>query len=109
MSDAGGRDFDDAESVRDEIMDADAALARLKHDRPQMPGFVIDFVRDHFNKEHLLPDQVGLLAAHAGAHELVLTHFGGATGEADQIPRLTRIIGAEFTGPIHFANDLDRF
>ncbi|HWB53293.1 MAG TPA: hypothetical protein VG722_03845 [Tepidisphaeraceae bacterium] len=56
-----------------------------------------------------MPDQVGLLAVHAGVHRLVLTHFGGATGSEDQIARLTKIIASHYKGPIHFANDLERF
>lgn len=98
-----------ADLLVSEVMDADAALNRLKGAGPGIPKAIHDYVFDHFTKEHLLPDQVGLLAARAGVRELVLTHFGGATGNPDQINRLTNEIGANFHGSIHFANDLDRY
>ncbi len=92
-----------------EIMDADAALDTIRRSYPLIPGFVFSPIREHFTKEHLLPDQVGILAAHAGARALVLTHFGGATGDQEQIRRLTQTIATHFHGSIRFANDLDRF
>jgi ribonuclease BN (tRNA processing enzyme) len=98
-----------ADLLVSEIMDADTALGTIERSYPLVPGFLFSGVRDHFTEEHLLPDQVGLLAAHAGVHALVLTHFGGANGSRDQIVRLTKIIAGHYKGPIRFANDLDRF
>jgi ribonuclease BN (tRNA processing enzyme) len=72
-------------------------------------GFVFHFVCDHFIKEHLSSDQVGLLAQRAGVHALVLTHFGGRFDGKEQIARLTRIIATHCKGRIHFAGDLERF
>jgi len=98
-----------AELLVSEIMDADTALGELKRDHPGISKVTYNFVRDHFTKEHLPPNQVGLLAAHAGVHTLVLTHFGGATGYPDQITRLTKEIGENFHGAIRFATDLEQF
>lgn len=98
-----------ADLLVSEIMDADTALGAIENKYPLVPGFLFSFVHEHFTKEHLLPDQVGLLAAHAGVHALVLTHFGGATGGKDQIARLTKAIATHYKGPIRFANDLERF
>ncbi|MEX1827353.1 MBL fold metallo-hydrolase [Luteibacter sp. CQ10] len=98
-----------ADLLVSEIMDADTALDELKRDRPRLSKGTYQFVSDHFTKEHLPPEQVGTLAAHAGVRALVLTHFGGSTGQADQITRLTKDISANFHGSIRFASDLDRF
>ncbi len=98
-----------ADLLVSEIMDADTALDTIKRSYPLVPDAAFSFVREHFTKEHLLPDEVGLLAAHAGVHALVLTHFGGATGDKQQIVRLTGIIAGHYKGPIRFASDLDRF
>jgi ribonuclease BN (tRNA processing enzyme) len=99
-----------ADLLVSEIMDADTALAAIKRNHPQIPGFLFGFVKDHFTKEHLLADQVGQLAAGAGVKSLVLTHFGGAVaGDTAQIARLTHQIGQSYKGPVTFANDLDRF
>jgi ribonuclease BN (tRNA processing enzyme) len=92
-----------------EIMDVDTALADLRRTRPDVSPAALEFVRQHFIHEHLTADQVGILAQHAEARSLVLTHFGGATGGQAQIDRLTKVIGSHFRGPITFARDLDRF
>ncbi|MBS0473506.1 MAG: MBL fold metallo-hydrolase [Proteobacteria bacterium] len=98
-----------ADLLVSEIMDADVALDRIKQSYPLVPGFVFGFVHNHFIKEHLLPDQVGMLAQRAGVHALVLTHFGGGFGGKAQIARLTKIIATHYKGHIHFASDLERF
>ena len=98
-----------ADLLVSEIMDADTALAAIERKYPLVPGLAFSFVREHFTKEHLLPDQVGLLAARAGVHALVLTHFGGDANDSRQIARLTQTIATRYKGPIRFANDLDRF
>jgi len=98
-----------ADLLVSEIMDADTAIATIRREHPKIPGFLFGFVKDHFTKEHLLADQVGLLASRAGVKALVLTHFGGATGDPGQIARLTHAIGQTYKGPVTFANDLDRF
>lgn len=98
-----------ADLLVSEVMDADVALAAIRRERPDLPAFALLFVRRHFDKEHLSPDQVGLMAQQAGVHALVLTHFGGADGSQAQIDRLTQTIAKHYKGPIRFANDLDRF
>ena len=98
-----------ADLLVSEVIDADTAIDRLKSELYLPSEALLSSVRDHFTKEHLVPDQVGLLAARADVHALVLTHFGGATGSNEQIVRLTNTIATHFKGPIHFANDLERY
>ncbi|MFI6347232.1 MBL fold metallo-hydrolase [Streptomyces sp. NPDC050560] len=64
------------------------------------------FMKRHFEREHLTPDAVGLLARRAGVRALVLTHIGVAD---PAIPDARRAIAAHFKGPVHFARDLDTF
>lgn len=98
-----------ADLLVSEIMDADTALNTIKKSYPLAPDFLFSFVREHFTKEHLSADDIGLLASRARVRSLVLTHFGGATGDKAQIDRLTRAIASHYRGPIHFANDMERF
>jgi ribonuclease BN (tRNA processing enzyme) len=91
-----------ADLLVSEIMDPVAALARLHQSRPELPQFALDFVGSHFRKEHLSPDQVGLLAQRCAAKALVLTH--DALEPAD-IPAARKAIAASYKGPVTFARD----
>jgi len=95
-----------ADLLVSEIMDPDAALAELKEARPDLPFFVVWIVERHFRKEHLSPDEVGLLAERSGAKALVLTH-DAADQNGLTLPQAA--IATHFKGSIIFANDLDTF
>lgn len=60
------------------------------------------FVRSHMEKEHLLPSEVGKLAAAAGVRMLVLSHVGDVR-EAD-----LAIIRTQYSGKIVLGSDLTR-
>lgn len=89
-----------------EIMDPDAALARLKADHPGMPDAIWAMVSRHFHDEHMSPLEVGKLAGRAGVKALVLTHDAL---EPSAIPAARRIIAGTYKGSIRFAADLDVF
>lgn len=92
-----------------ELMDVDTAIGLLKREHPTIPPFAFGFIKDHFVKEHLTADQVGLMAERAGARAVIVTHFGGNTPDPAQVTRLTAEIGGQYKGPVTFAKDLDRF
>ena len=95
-----------ADLLVSEIIDPNAALEQLKAARPNLPPPVLVAAKKHFDEEHLSPEQVGLIAAHAGVKELVLTHDNIDPAQA---PLMKPGITANYKGPIIFAQDLDRF
>jgi ribonuclease BN (tRNA processing enzyme) len=95
-----------ADLLVSEILDPVAALDNLRKTRPDVPEIGLMIVGAHFRKEHLSPEQVGLLAAGCGAKALVLTHdavppSGVAAAQA--------AIAAHYPGPTTFAEDLQTF
>lgn len=95
-----------ADTLISEIIDPDALLARLARTRPDMTAVQLDALRPHFFSEHLPPEQVGLLAAHARIKSVVLTHSDTRPEDSEL---LRPQIAAKFGGPIAFARDMDCF
>lgn len=98
-----------ADLLVSEIMDVESALTPVRSGDAKLTEKEEAFIRNHFTKQHLVPDEVGKLAAAAGVKALVVTHFGGASRDPEQIPRLTAQIRAHYKGPVTFARDLDKF
>ena len=101
-----------ADLLVSEVVDADYILAQIKAERPQTPPIsgapqepTADTIH-HMTAEHLSPENVGLLAAHAGIAHLVLTHQELKPGSDQET--LARVAG-NFKGKISLAKDLDRF
>ena len=95
-----------ADLLVSEIMDPEAALAQLRHDRPDMPGPILNYIGEHFRHEHMSPGEAGLLASRAQVKSLVLTHIAVAPGA---IGAARTAITATFKGRVRFARDLDTF
>lgn len=89
-----------------EIMDPPESIARIRKNRPEVPDFAWGIVEGHFRKEHLSPEEVGLLAERCQAKALVLTH--NAMGDDNLEPARQRIAG-HYKGPITYAADLQTF
>ena len=89
-----------------EIIDPEATLAQFKRDQPGVPDAVMDYIAEHFRKEHLSPREVGLLASRAGVKSLVLTHIAIEPGG---ISAAKIAIAANYKGPVTFAEDLTQF
>ncbi len=101
-----------ADLLVSEVVDADYILAQIKAERPEtppVPGAPLEptpaTIR-HMTTEHLSPENVGLLAQHAGVSHLVLTHQELKPGsDRETVARVAR----NFKGAISLARDLDRF
>lgn len=98
-----------ADMLVSEIMDVESALAPIRSGTAKLSEKDEAYIRDHFTKQHLVPDELGKLAAAAKVKSLIVTHFGGASNDPKQIPELTKQIGKHYKGPIIFARDLDKF
>lgn len=49
------------------------------------------------------------MASRAKVRAVVITHFAGGTGHTRNLRRYVQQVRKSFTGPVAFANDLDRF
>ncbi|MGW7530007.1 MBL fold metallo-hydrolase [Streptomyces sp. NPDC054783] len=92
-----------ADLLVSEITDVEQVLSQHKF-LPTLPPTAQAFVRQHFEKEHLSADEVGLLARRAGVGAVVLTHNPLTE---DNIVKAGTVIGSHFTGTVTFADDLD--
>lgn len=101
-----------ADLLVSEVVDANYILAQIKAERPitpPVPGVPQEptlATIHHMTAEHLSPENVGLLAQHAGVAHLVLTHQELQPGtDRETVAR----VGRNFKGTITLAKDLDRF
>jgi ribonuclease BN (tRNA processing enzyme) len=92
-----------------EMMDIPAVLGFIRKSNPNMPQRQLDGVEWHFRAHHLLPHQVGELAANAGVKRVVVTHMVPNISNEAMAERYRAEIAEAFDGDIDIANDLDRF
>jgi ribonuclease BN (tRNA processing enzyme) len=95
-----------ADLLVSEIMDPDETMARLKRERPDTPAEVVSAVAFHMHRQHMSPQDVGLMANRAGVKAVVLTHDALAR---EARPMARRQISQNFKGPVTFAEDLQVF
>ena len=92
-----------------EMMDVDDTIAMVRRFNPNIPPPVAAGMERHLREHHLLPVDVGMLAARAQVGAVVVTHFAGRErGDPKHFEYLREIAG-QFDGPVVIANDLDEF
>lgn len=89
-----------------EIMDPETALKKLQKTRAGGAASTFEGIANRFRRQHLSPEEVGLMAKRSGAESLVLTH-NALDDEALSAAR--QKIAVHFSGPIRFAEDLESF
>lgn len=92
-----------------EMMDIPAVLQVVRKMNPNMPQQQFDGIEWHFRAHHLLPRQVGELAAKAGVKKVVVTHMVPNVRDEAMAERYRSAIADVFDGDIVIAEDLDRF
>ena len=86
-------------------MDVPAMIAvHTQNAPPQAKSAIIQ----HFETQHLTPQEAGKIAAKAGVRRLVFTHLG-IPGRTDEGPQLIKGAHETFKGEIIVAHDPDRF
>jgi ribonuclease BN (tRNA processing enzyme) len=95
-----------ADLLVSEISDPEAAVAQVRALRPDLPVIATSTLKDHFEKEHLSPENVGLLAKAADVKTVALTHN---PMDETQILIARPRIAEHYSGPVAFANDLDNW
>lgn len=98
-----------ADLLISEMMDIPAVLENIRKANPNMPQRQFDGIEWHFRAHHLLPHQVGEMAANAGVDQVVVTHMVPNIRNEAMTERYKAEIGERFDGEIVIANDLDRF
>ncbi len=92
-----------------EMMDVENTIAEVRQANPNMPEAVARGIEQHLRDHHLLPRDVGEMAARAGVSAVVVTHFAGhERGDTRHFDYL-REIAEHYDGPVVIANDLDVF
>lgn len=92
-----------------EMMDVEFTIANVRLNSPDLDPRAAAGMERHLRDHHLLPADVGRLAARAGVKGVVVTHF---VGEEVNTPRhfaYLREIAEHFDGPVVIADDLNGF
>lgn len=98
-----------ADLLVSEVVDPSAIEETLRRTlRVTNPGF-IEGVADRMRRSHLVPQEIGKVAAEAGVKEVVLTHFVPAMKDQPDPANFTKGIAPTFRGPVKLARDLARF
>ncbi len=92
-----------------EMMDVDAVLANVRRLRPNLPVAALGAIEAHLRAHHVTPSQVGELGASAEVARLVITHMAPSVNTQTQEDMYRAEIGRAFSGPVVFADDLERF
>ncbi|MBO9380763.1 MBL fold metallo-hydrolase [Sphingomonas histidinilytica] len=91
-----------------EVMNMDAILAGLAKDFNSSPD-ALKPVADHMLREHLSPQEVGLMAKRAGVKMVILTHVGPGDDAERDMRMYTSGVRQMFSGPVVIANDGDEY
>jgi len=92
-----------------EMMDVDFTIANVRRKSPNLDPRVAAGMERHLREHHLLPADVGQLAARAGVRGVVVTHFVGEEVASPRHFEYLRAIGEHYRGPVVIADDLDGF
>ncbi len=98
-----------ADILISEMMDIAVVLETVRRNNPNMPEQQFSDVDWHLSSHHLLPEQVGEMAANAGVKQLIITHMVPSVNTEEDAAKYIDIIDDYFDGEIIFANDLDSF
>lgn len=92
-----------------EMMDVEFTIANVRRNSPNLDPRVAAGMERHLRDHHLLPKDVGELAARAGVKGVVVTHFVGEEVENPRHFEYLRQVGEHYRGPVVIADDLDGF
>jgi ribonuclease BN (tRNA processing enzyme) len=92
-----------------EMMDVDHTIALVRRNAPNLPTAAAETMEQHLREHHLLPEDVGRLAASAGVGSVVVTHFVGREPVEPGHLQYLGEIARHYGGPVVIANDLDSF
>ncbi|MBC2666798.1 MBL fold metallo-hydrolase [Novosphingobium flavum] len=92
-----------------EVIALDQLIAEIRQRRADAsPQMLTDMAR-HLSTHHLRPEEIGRMAAEAGARRVVLTHFAVPGPLAPSESALRGGVGTAYAGPVDLARDLSSF
>ena len=98
-----------ADLLISEMMDIDAVMVNIRRLNPNAPPQQIKGIEWHLRAHHVLPEQVGEMAAEAGVDKVVVTHMSPNVFNQEMADRYIGEISEYFDGEIVIADDLDRY
>lgn len=88
-----------------EVNDLDASMQQIAA-TTKLPPLALKAVRVHMERQHITPEQIGMLAQKAGVKSVVLTHFSpGMDGETDA-SKYTDGVRKHYSGSVIAGRDL---
>jgi len=97
-----------ADLLVSEMIDLDRILTPAQRSRMAGNATGQDMPR-HLKEHHITAEQVGIIAAHAKVHSLVITHLVATGATAAELMSYHARIGRYYSGPMMVASDLDVF
>ncbi|MFD1786154.1 MBL fold metallo-hydrolase [Sphingomonas floccifaciens] len=88
-----------------EVIDLDRLLAGIRRQRPDMDAETAAGMTQHLRTHHLLPADIGAIAATAGVKRVVLTHFAIPGPLSESEATLRSGIATRYAGPVDLARD----
>jgi len=89
-----------------ELMEVDYVVKRIRKNNPQMSEERVGMMSKHLTEHHLLPEQLGELAARAGVDQVVAVHIPLDVIDDETVADLTTKIASTFSGKICIGEDL---
>ena len=91
-----------------EVIDLERQLDFIRS-MTNLPDEQLTMVIDHMAKEHISPEQIGLLATQASVGQVVLTHIVPGLDDETDASRYLDDVRAHYAGPVYIASDFDCF
>lgn len=98
-----------ADLLVSEVVDIPALQAFFAHSPLPVPVEQRNKMASGMARNHLTTQQIGLMAAGARVRRVLLTHFVPTPRNRRAMVRMQREIGAHFSGPVQFAQDLGQY
>lgn len=89
-----------------ELMDFDLVMRRLRATSPDVPKERLETMLNHLAPHHLTPEQLGEMAARAGAKHLVAVHLPKGVCTPDNAETYAARVRAVFAGKVSIGADL---
>ncbi len=89
-----------------EMMDAELTMGHIRRNNPNTPEGALAKIAEHIKGHHLSAEQLGDLAAEAGAKHVVATHLPPGLATPETAPQYIARIQARFSGDVSISQDL---
>ena len=98
-----------ADVLVSEVVEPASIANLLSKSMAQAPAAQREAIIAGMRHNHLVPGEIGRMAAAAGVKQVVLTHFVPSPEQSLDTAAFTRDLQREFRGPVSLAKDLERF